>query len=152
MSLPSKVNSRYFSSQNISAKQQCPSPLSVCTVCVCVCVCLGVCVCVHVCASFACVCIFFTNVLYCQAFRVFKVLAIHYVLAFYFVLIYISIADNISTSMYIMCAILCLFSALSHRVGTLQISMIIINCAAWDSVLLSKHRTLAKMHTKHSQV
>ena len=37
---------------------------------------------------------------------------------------YIFIADNIS--MYIMCVILCLFSALSLRVGTLQISIIII--------------------------
>ena len=40
--------------------------------------------------------------------------------------IYIFIADNISISMYIMCVILCLFSALSRRVGTLQISIIII--------------------------
>ena len=32
-------------------------------------------------------------------------------------LIYIFIADNISISMYIMCVILCLFSALSGRVG-----------------------------------
>ena len=39
---------------------------------------------------------------------------------------YIFIADNISISMYIMCVILCLFSALSRRVGALQISIIII--------------------------
>ena len=49
---------------------------------------------------------------------------IHYVLAFFF--IYIFIADNISISMYIMCVILCLFSALNRRVGALQIYIIII--------------------------
>ena len=43
-------------------------------------------------------------------------------LAFSFFLICIFIADNISISMYIMCVKLCLFS----RVGTLQISIIII--------------------------
>ena len=36
------------------------------------------------------------------------------------------IADNISISMYIMCVILCLLSALSRRVGALQICIIII--------------------------
>ena len=36
--LPSKANSRHFSSQNISVKPHCPSLPSVCTVCVCVCV------------------------------------------------------------------------------------------------------------------
>ena len=41
-------------------------------------------------------------------------------------LIYIFIADNISISMYIMCVIQCLFSALSRRAGALQISIIII--------------------------
>ena len=35
LSLPSKANSRHFSSQNTPPKQRCPSPLSVCTVCVC---------------------------------------------------------------------------------------------------------------------
>ena len=45
LSLPSKANSRHFSSQNISVKQNCPSPLSVCTVCACVCMCVCVCVC-----------------------------------------------------------------------------------------------------------
>ena len=63
LSLPSKVNSRHFSSQNISVKPHCPSLPSVCTVCVCVCVCVCACVraceracvraCVYVCASFA---------------------------------------------------------------------------------------------------
>ena len=38
LSLPSKVNSRHFSSQNISVKPHCPSLPSVCSVCVCVCV------------------------------------------------------------------------------------------------------------------
>ena len=45
---------------------------------------------------------------------------------FFFFLIYILIADNISILLYIMCVILRLFSALSHRVGALQISVIII--------------------------
>ena len=36
------------------------------------------------------------------------------------------IAENISISMNIMCVILCLFSALSRRVGALQISIITI--------------------------
>ena len=40
--------------------------------------------------------------------------------------IYIFIADNISISMYILCVILCLFSALSRRVCALQIFIIII--------------------------
>ena len=36
LSLPSKANSRHFSSQNISAKQHCSSAVSVCKMCVCV--------------------------------------------------------------------------------------------------------------------
>ena len=54
LSLPSKANSRHFSSQNISVKPHCPSLPSVCTVYVCVraCVraymCVRACVCVHV--------------------------------------------------------------------------------------------------------
>ena len=53
-SLPSKANSRHFSSPNISVKPHCPSLLSVCTVCVCVC--MHVCVCV--CCVCVCMCIF----------------------------------------------------------------------------------------------
>ena len=49
LSLPSKANSRHFSSQNISAKQCCPASIPVCTVCVCVCVCVRVCACVRAC-------------------------------------------------------------------------------------------------------
>ena len=54
LSLPSKANSRHFSSQNISAKQCCPASIPVCTVCVCVCVCARVCMraCVRACVSF----------------------------------------------------------------------------------------------------
>ena len=52
---------------------------------------------------------------------------LHYVLAFSFFPIYIFVAENISVSMYIMCVTLCFFSALSRRVGALQISIIIIN-------------------------
>ena len=48
LSLPSKSNSRHFSSQNISVKPHCPSLLSVCTVCVCVCACACVRACVRV--------------------------------------------------------------------------------------------------------
>ena len=40
LSFPSKANSRQFSSPNISVKQHCPSPLSVCTMCVCMFVCV----------------------------------------------------------------------------------------------------------------
>ena len=65
LSLPSKANSRHFSSQNISVKPHCPSPLSVCPVwvCVCVCVCVvcvcgvcGVCVVYVWCMCGVCVC------------------------------------------------------------------------------------------------
>ena len=52
LSLPSKVNSRHFSSRNISVKLHCPSLPSVCTMCECVCVC----VCVRACARVVCVC------------------------------------------------------------------------------------------------
>ena len=52
-------------------------------------------------------------------------------LAFSFFLIYIFIANNISISMYIMCVTLCLFGALSRRVGALQISVIIIKNGGW---------------------
>ena len=45
-----------------------------------------------------------------------------------FLYVYSFIADNISISMYIMCVMLCLFSAFSRRVGALQISIIIIIC------------------------
>ena len=48
LSLPSKANSRHFSSQNISVKPHCPSLPSVCTVCVCVCVCVRARACVSV--------------------------------------------------------------------------------------------------------
>ena len=41
LSLPSKANSRHFSSQNISVKPCCPKFLSVCTVCVCVHTCIS---------------------------------------------------------------------------------------------------------------
>ena len=44
----------------------------------------------------------------------------------FFFFSYIFIADNISISRYTMCVILCLFSALSCRVGALQISIMII--------------------------
>ena len=98
LSLPSKANSRHFSSQNISAKQHCPSPLSVCTMCVCVCVCIF---CIVMLEPLSTLCVSFF-------------------------LLYIYTVDNISISMYIMCVILCLFSTLSCRVGALQISIIII--------------------------
>ena len=124
--LSSKANSRHFSSQNISVKQHCPSPLSVCTLCVCVssqtdgsvCVCVCVCVCVHahvcahVCASFTCV-------------DVYKSLKTFF------------------NSMYIMCIILCLFSALSRRVGALQTSIIIKkshNYKSWSNKKVLKNK------------
>ena len=97
-SLPSKANSRHFSSLNISVKPHCPSLLSVCTVCVCVRACVCV-LCVHV------------HLLHNYAWTLVDI----YIFIFW---------DNISISMYIMCV--CLFSALSRRVGALQISNIIM--------------------------
>ena len=57
----------------------------------------------------------------------------------FFFLVYIFITDNISISMYIMCIMLRLFSALSHRVGSLQISIIIIIIHTWST--LNHHPT-----------
>ena len=85
LSVPSKVNSRHFSSQNISVKPQCPSLPSVCTVCVCVCACVRacvracvcVCVCVHLLHNYAWTLVdfvlFFVNIFH---------LDVHYVYAF----------------------------------------------------------------------
>ena len=51
---------------------------------------------------------------------------LHDVLAFLsFFLTYIFTADNISISMYVMCVTPCLLSAVSHRVGALQMFIII---------------------------
>ena len=44
-----------------------------------------------------------------------------------------------SISMYIMCVILCLFSALSHRVDALQISTIIIIIICWALLVCAVH-------------
>ena len=49
---------------------------------------------------------------------------------------YLFIADNISISMYVMRVILCLFSALSLSIGTLQISIIIIIGSFFVAALL----------------
>ena len=54
---------------------------------------------------------------------------------------YFFTADNISTSMYIMCVIPCLFSILSCWVGALQISIIIR--AHFDFVPLSEGEMLS---------
>ena len=76
LSVPSKANSRHFSSLNNSVKQHCPSPLSVCTVC------MYVCVYIYMCASCTVLCL---NPCRC----------VHYVLAFvklwttFFISIYI---------------------------------------------------------------
>ena len=79
----------------------------VCTVCVCVCVCVHVCTCMcaGTCAC-ACVCIFCIIMLEHLSIYIYKKMV------------------TFSISMYIMCV--CLFSALSRRVGALQISIIII--------------------------
>ena len=53
----------------------------------------------------------------CKAFRAFKDLSTLCV-SFFFFLVYTFIADHISISVYIMCVMLCLFSALSRREGT----------------------------------
>ena len=89
-SFKSKLKTFLFS-QNISVKQYCPSPLSVCTVCVCVCMCVGI-----------------SSIVFKNPCR--------YLLLFLI---------KFSISMCIMCV--CLFSAWSHRVGALQISIIIIS-------------------------
>ena len=62
-------------------------------------------------------------------------------LAFSFSLIYNFIADNISILMYIMCVILCVFSALSRRLGALQMSIIVI--------IMAKVQTTTKEEAKH---
>ena len=107
LSLPSKANSRHFSSQNILVKPHCPSLLSVCAV--------------H-CPSLLSVC----TVCVCVRACIFCIVMLE------------PLSINIwggggggggggitfSILMYIM--YVCLFSALSRRVGTLQISIIII--------------------------
>ena len=105
LSLPSKANWRHFSSQNISAKQRCPSPLSVCTVCV-LCVCVHVCV--HLLHSYT-----WTHV------NIMCWLSIIFICTFLF-------ADNISMSMYIMCVILWLFSALSCMVALYKFPLLLL--------------------------
>ena len=55
---------------------------------------------------------------------------------FIFFPIYIFVADNISISRYIMCVILCLFSALSRTVGALQISIIIVITSSSSQIAL----------------
>ena len=105
LSLPSKANSRHFSSQNISVKPHCPSLLSVCTVCT-VCVCVCVCVCVRACV---CACVR-ASLAWCVKTLV-DIFSSSFFITFFI-------------SMYIMCV--CFFSALSCRVGALHISILII--------------------------
>ena len=101
LSLPSKANSRHFSSQNILVKPHCPSLLSVCTVhCPSLLSVCTVCVCVRAC-------------IFCIV--MLEPLSIN---------IWGGGGITFSISMYIM--YVCLFSALSRMVGTLQISIIII--------------------------
>ena len=80
-----------------------------------------VCVCVRVCVrarARVCVCIFYIELRLNPC--------LHYELAFLYMFLIIFYSDNISISKHIMRAILGLFSALSRRVGVLQIPMIII--------------------------
>ena len=129
--LPSKVNSRHFSSQNISVKPHCPSLPSVCTVCVrvCACACVRACVraCVHVCVCIFCI-----------------IMLEH--LSIYLLFSSSSFLITFSISMYIMCV--CLFSALGRRVGALQISIIIIiTFENKESVLKTgKYTNISKRH------
>ena len=74
--------------------------------------CVCVCVCVCVCARIFCITLEPLSTL-CVSFFLFS--HVHFLLLITF-----------SISMYIMCVILCLFSALSRRAGALQISIIII--------------------------
>ena len=87
------------------------------------CVCVCVCVCVYVCARAcvrACVCVCVCVCIFC----VVMLEPFFFFLFSFFVLLLLLFLITFSISMYIMCV--CLFSALSRRVGALQISMIII--------------------------
>ena len=75
-------------------------------VCMCVCVRARACVCVYVCVC-VCVCIFCI-----VTFEPLSTLCVRSFFSLSLFLIYIFIADDISISMYIMCVIQCLFSAL----------------------------------------
>ena len=57
----------------------------------------------------------------------------HYVLAFLFIFIYVYfyIAGEISTLMYIMRVIQCLFSALSRRVGAYKFPLFLLLLFGW---------------------
>ena len=99
LSLPSKANSRHFSSQNVSVKQHCPSVCTVYSTCVSVCI-----FCIVTLEPLSTLCV--------SSF-------IYIYILFYF------IADNISISMYSMCVILWLLAP-SCRAGALHISFIIM--------------------------
>ena len=71
-----------------------------------------------------CVCVCVCVCIFCIV--TFEPLSTLCVSLFVVVVVVVVAADNISISMYIMCVILCLLSALSRRVGALQISIIII--------------------------
>ena len=99
-------------------QKHCPS-LSLYSVCVCVCMCGCVCVCVYTCVC-ACGCV-------CMCAHVCMCVYLLHNYARTLVDIYIKKKKKwitFSISMYITCV--SLFSALSHRVGALQISIIII--------------------------
>ena len=109
---------RHFSSQNISAKQHCPSPLSVCTVCVCASFAyLRLNLCLHYVLSFSffLIYIFFKLPIAflspCTAMMMMHFLQTYawtfvYIMCFFFLIYIFFIADNISISMYLMCVIL----------------------------------------------
>ena len=82
LSLPSKANSRHFSSQNISVKPHCPSLLPVCTVYVCVRACVRAYACVRACVR-ACVCVR-VRVCVCVRARIFCIINCRYFLFFIF--------------------------------------------------------------------
>ena len=93
------------------------------TLCVCVCVCVSQCVCVCVCEC-VCECAVCVHLLH-MTFHTVRHLelsrtCLHHVLAFSFFLYAFLLLITFPSLCTVMCVILCLFSALSHKVGALQ--------------------------------
>ena len=80
----------------------------------CVRVCLRACLCVR---AYVCVCV-------CARARILHILCLNSCRCLHYVLVFLQLLITFSISMYIMCVTsLCLFSAFSHGVGALQMSM-----------------------------
>ena len=94
---------------------------------VCLCVCVGLCV--SVCARAR------------SRGRIFHILMLEPLLISTLSVSFCQITDKNFISMYVMCVILCLFSVWSSRVGTLQISIIIILRVNYQCRLFHSVRT-----------